>query len=231
MNKAKYKERIRKLLALSESPNENEAKSALLKAQALMAEYKISEAEVRDLKLKDEKVEIVETDIVFTGKTDPWVFRLALLIAENYACETWYRCYRGRQSSWICFMGLESDVRICESAFTYAVNYIRDKYDDFKKEYKGTGVKNIKTHYNSYAYGFIEGMRDSYNQQKASQCLDLVIVVPEKVKTQYNNMKFSRSSMSTSYGENEGSAAYSKGRSEGRSYGSTKGISGLKITG
>lgn len=34
-----YKDKIRKLLSLAESPNEHEAKSALLKARALMAEH------------------------------------------------------------------------------------------------------------------------------------------------------------------------------------------------
>ena len=38
-----YKEKIRKLLALAESENENEAKAALLKARELMAEHKLSE--------------------------------------------------------------------------------------------------------------------------------------------------------------------------------------------
>ena len=37
-----YREKIKKLLALSESSNEHEAKSALLKAKKLMAEHKLS---------------------------------------------------------------------------------------------------------------------------------------------------------------------------------------------
>lgn len=45
-----YKEKIKKLLALSKSPNEHEAQSALAKAQQLMAEHKISMAEVEDKK-------------------------------------------------------------------------------------------------------------------------------------------------------------------------------------
>lgn len=36
-----YKDKIKKLLALAESPNENEAQAALLKARQLMAEHKI----------------------------------------------------------------------------------------------------------------------------------------------------------------------------------------------
>ena len=38
-----YKERIRKLLALAKSPEENEAKAALLKARRLIAEHKLTE--------------------------------------------------------------------------------------------------------------------------------------------------------------------------------------------
>ena len=40
--------KIRKLLALSESPNEFEAQAALLKARKLMAEYKLTEAELHE---------------------------------------------------------------------------------------------------------------------------------------------------------------------------------------
>ena len=43
------RDKIKKLLALATSPNENEAKSALLKAKKLMMDHKISEAEVQGL--------------------------------------------------------------------------------------------------------------------------------------------------------------------------------------
>ena len=44
-----YKEKIRKLLALAESPNEHEARAALLKARQLMAEHKLTETELKDV--------------------------------------------------------------------------------------------------------------------------------------------------------------------------------------
>ena len=44
-----YREKIKKLLALSESSNEHEAKSALLKAKKLMAEHKIAEIDLEDI--------------------------------------------------------------------------------------------------------------------------------------------------------------------------------------
>ena len=49
-----YKEKIKKLLSLSKSPNEHEAQSALAKAQQLMAEHKISMAEVEDKEKRKE---------------------------------------------------------------------------------------------------------------------------------------------------------------------------------
>ena len=39
-----YKDKIRKLLALAQSPVEAEAKAALLKARELMAKHKLTEA-------------------------------------------------------------------------------------------------------------------------------------------------------------------------------------------
>ena len=61
MAETDYKEKIRRLLALAESPNEHEAKSALLKARELMAKHKLTEAELVDV--KKQTVEKVLTDI------------------------------------------------------------------------------------------------------------------------------------------------------------------------
>lgn len=54
-----YRKKIEKLLALSSSPNEHEAKAALLKARQLMAEHKLSE---KDFK-RNAGREVVEIEI------------------------------------------------------------------------------------------------------------------------------------------------------------------------
>lgn len=53
-----YKEKIRKLLTLAESPVEAEARAALLKARQLMAEHKLTERECREV---EKQVVIVKT--------------------------------------------------------------------------------------------------------------------------------------------------------------------------
>jgi len=71
------KKRIKKLLALSKSPNENEAMAALQKAQELMEEYRITEAEC---------VYASQT-VKATKRESAWRSTLANTVASLYACE------------------------------------------------------------------------------------------------------------------------------------------------
>lgn len=64
------KDKIAKLLALAESPNEAEAKAALLKARELMAKNKLTPEECQ--KQKNQKVVKDFTDIQCTAMTNPW---------------------------------------------------------------------------------------------------------------------------------------------------------------
>lgn len=78
--------KIRKLLALSESPNEFEAQAALLKARQLMAEYKLTEAELHE---GNKKVKTIKTSISCTKQTNFWIFTLLakITVARLYMKE------------------------------------------------------------------------------------------------------------------------------------------------
>ena len=52
----KVVEKIKKLLALSESSNEHEAKVSLLKAQELLAKHKLSLKEVKEFKIYNNSI-------------------------------------------------------------------------------------------------------------------------------------------------------------------------------
>lgn len=73
-----YKEKIIKLLALAESPNEHEARAALLKARQLMAEHKLTEAELKDV--EKQQIKDVRTDITCSKRRDPWIVSLSAII-------------------------------------------------------------------------------------------------------------------------------------------------------
>lgn len=70
-----YKEKIRKLLALAESPVEAEARAALLKARQLMAEHKLTERECRAA--EKQAVRDVLTDITYSKRREPWIIPLS----------------------------------------------------------------------------------------------------------------------------------------------------------
>ena len=73
-----YKEKIRKLLALAESPVEAEARAALLKARQLMAEHKLTERDCREA--EKQTVKDVLTDITCSKRREPWIVPLSATI-------------------------------------------------------------------------------------------------------------------------------------------------------
>jgi len=77
-------ERIRKLLALAQSANENEAQAAALKAQELLAEHNLREA---DLHEADDEF-VIDGELLSDSR--PWRRKLAANVARLYFCEYYY---------------------------------------------------------------------------------------------------------------------------------------------
>jgi predicted RNA-binding Zn-ribbon protein involved in translation (DUF1610 family) len=95
-------ERIRKLLALADSPNENEAAAAAEKAQALMLRYGNEMAAVAAA--GGERLAVDEH--VVGGKVDPWRRMLAAAVARSAAGEiVWAPEGDGRAHGKIFFYG------------------------------------------------------------------------------------------------------------------------------
>lgn len=154
---ADIKEKIAKLLALAESPNEAEAKAALLKARELMAKNKLTPEECQ--KQKNQKVVKDFTDIQCTAMTNPWAASLSAVIADNYCCRAINRKRKGYKTATIGFIGLEDDFEICKRIFLYAYDCIastckreikRNPWDD-----RGTYRKAV----NAYGWGFAMACR------------------------------------------------------------------------
>lgn len=177
-----YKDKIRKLLALAESPVEAEAKAALLKARQLMAEHKLTERDCREaekLAVKD-----VLTDITCSKRRDPWIVNLSAVIGENYCCKGYRRHYHGHQTQYSGFIGLEDDVEICVAIFKYAVDCIRAGVKRIKKENEGYYSNYVKNLCDSYGYGFVNGISAAFEAQQEANKEEwgLVLVMPKEVK-------------------------------------------------
>lgn len=181
-------DKIAKLLALAESPNENEAKAALLKARELMVENKLRPEQITPK--KDEKVIKREIGITCTKMTNTWAVRLSAIIAEHYCCGA-YRNHRHREKKiTIGFVGFEDDFMVCEKIFKYAFDCVVDYCEEIKNAHRdGWPAAYIRRMCNAYGDGFCSGLRAAFREQsKEHQEWGLVLVTPKEVTDEMNLM-------------------------------------------
>lgn len=177
-----YKDKIRKLLALAESPVEAEAKAALLKARQLMAEHKLREEDC----LEPEKLKVKKAlvGVTCTKRLNAWMTDLSATIAENYCCTAFRSRRRGMQTIEIGFIGFEDDFEVCERIFKYAVDCVLSRCKSIRKEYRDiyTG-KHLGKMCDAYGYGFARGVAEAFERQtQENQEWGLVLVIPQEVK-------------------------------------------------
>lgn len=126
MSKSKIVEKIQKLLALGQSPNEAEAQSALQKAMELMDMYNIQQ---EDLKVEDSMESL---DYLKAGKVATWVKLLSVAVGKLTSCKA--LVYSGKGVKAIRVWGKESNLVV----FSHTMNYLVEVCDRLTVE-KGYG--------------------------------------------------------------------------------------------
>ncbi len=182
-----YKEKILKLLPLAESPNENEAKLAILKARQLMAEHKLSEAEVKDL--SKQEVQKIITDIFCSPRKNPWIVPLSEVISENYCCKAFRRKEKYKQILQVGFIGLQDDVEVCIAILKYAMDCINSGIKIIRHRYGPSKATTIQS--NSYAIGFVNGIETAFQrqQQENQSTWGLILTTPQEVLDAISGME------------------------------------------
>lgn len=218
------KDKIKKLLALATSPNENEAKAALLKAKKLMMDHKISEAEVQGLN-KQELIHLQCDDVRWTTDSgEIWVANLADLIADNHLCSCSWLTRKGTRTHILCIHGLGTDVELCKSVIEYAVGFVRGKV---KIEQRRRTTSDPKAVAASYAKGFILGMELMYDEQKDEHPeWGLVVSKPQEVDEYMKSL--GERNVRTRKTEFD-PFAYMKGQNDGRQFNTHRVLEGGAI--
>ena len=172
--------KIKKVLELSKNnPSEEEARSAALKAQKLMAEYHIALSEVESV----EDIDNIVEKPVNVGMGNKWKYSLAGIIAKNFRCKYFFY---GKGT--VVFYGYEVDTEIASETFhflyktgikmaTSYYNKLRNDATKYGKAFNGMGIKNC------FLVGYMEGIKEELDKQ----CMALMIVVPQKVQEEYSN--------------------------------------------
>lgn len=182
-------DKISKTLKLgTNNNNENEAQSAILAAQRLMAKYHISQEDINDFINENENTdtEVIEERAENEMNNDKWKRRLMVTIAKNFRCDVYY--YGGK----LVIVGAKEDILISKRIYLYAKQSILNSFKKFYKEnYDPYAVNSsMRNKYKrEFAFGFINGLREKFEEQKANSELSLVVVNPN-VKEYLNNINF-----------------------------------------
>ena len=184
---SKITEKIAKLLALAESPYEEEAKAALLQARRLMAEHKLMPEDIEPQANKKVIQECV--GVTCTKLSSPWTVYLSTLIAAHYCCRPYRSSVHGSKVSEIGFIGMEDDFKLCKLAFLYAYDCVASRCRQIRTQ-KGYPAKALREMCNSYGWGFCRGLSAAFQKQGAEhQEWGLVMVVPQAVEDAVSKMK------------------------------------------
>lgn len=168
-------EKIKKMMALADNnPSEEEALSVALQAHKLMVKYNIHEDEVTLEEVKEDIVSVFSQQ-KHNSHLKAWRKQLGAVVASAFRC----KCYVSGQD--VVFRGYREDAQIALDVYLmlYTVGN-RLACDACKEPYETKGT--VKGAYNSYAYGFLHGVSDAFDQQ----CTALMIVIPKEVEEDWS---------------------------------------------
>jgi hypothetical protein len=200
---SKIVDKILKLLALGKNnPNESEAQAAILKAHELMAEFGIDA-----IAADDEKITYSTEKCEHKGDRK---FRrnLAYIIASNFRCQNYL--YNGQ----VTLFGRTSDVSIAKEVFEYAYSFAYKESNRLYADCRRGGL-NAKGVVNSYALGFLSGLKEKLDAQSTA----LMVIMPPDVIDEYESVKKELGLRNTTFrlsASRTDIVAYNRGVTDGR---------------
>lgn len=141
-------EKISKLLALANSPNEHEAASAAEKAAELLAQHNLSVADLGQDKDEDITKGIVDK----TGRYVTWKMWILAGIANANGCQA----MRSKNTGEMRLVGTETNITVSQSVYKYLTAVV----DKLVKQHRGKGRAFI----NAFRVGCATRLRERLEQ-------------------------------------------------------------------
>lgn len=212
MKVEKVIEIIKKLLVVTtdRGASENEARTAALRAQELMAKYDISVVDVEGESTSDE---IVDCDVT-VGNGNKWKYSIAQIVAANFCCKVYMH-----GTSTIIFYGYKKHAEVAKEVFTFLYNTGNKLADRCYAEYyyKGEPTKGVK---NTFLIGYCHGIKSVLEKQ----CTALALVIPKEVNEAFDEKMKGAKSRSATLRVSYNQGAYEKGVQEGRNTANARSI-------
>lgn len=180
MKKEKCIEIINKLLRLSNSSNEHEAKLALEKAYTLMLKYDISKDDVGE-----PMGEVIEykTSIYYTEYKNNYICTLANNIAEFYRCVSCSTYTNKSKKRTVVLMGNKDDCKIAESVILFIKSHVDKWFTEYRrKNRRKYTLEYLQATRNNYGEGFTKAIIELLEDKRkfAQQEWGLVVTIPQE---------------------------------------------------
>lgn len=177
--------KIQKLLALANDANDEESMSALAKAQELMLSYGISEEEVFEYKQVSFEENVVDF-VVYQGKPQKWLYRLAGIIAWNFRVKFYYVAGTPVE---LHFLGTKTDVEIADITFHYAKGSIAYCARKFMQRPEIKRKRKQKWQLKQdYIQGYLVGLQEQFWEQVTTNGYELALQVPRHVEKEFDRL-------------------------------------------
>jgi hypothetical protein len=213
-------EKIRKLLALTNSSNEHEAALAAGHAQRLLSEHNLAMADIEAVH-KPDTADKVETSV---SKTLPkWMRHLCAGVSTAFDCQAIHHPSTGKMT----FIGVGADAQVAAYTFNYLDRTVRKLCSNYMKHHVSSSIPNRHRELmrQSYYLGAVSTINTRLREQKTQTPVTTGALVPLKnalIKQAMNEIGTIRTMHSRrSYIHSD---AYLKGQDDGRQVGIQKGI-------
>lgn len=225
-------EKIKGLLALAnDHKNDEECQTAFIMAQKLMIKYDISSSQVEETKENNEEI---EKSVVTVYKTLFWWERmLASIISKNFRVTNYteWIIKKGekRKKRRVMFLGYEKDVALAKEMYIlaydvlthYTKNFVEQHYTDTNEKRNRGNTERLK---NSYIQGFLNGLKEKFEDQisEMREEYGLVLLTPVKVQEAYDKKFEGKPGLPLTIPSIEERKAYEQGFHDGKKVDYTK---------
>jgi hypothetical protein len=158
----KILDRVKKLLALAESDNENEAAVAAGAAQRLLLEYNLTISDLSKVTKEDSSIEEKAIDV--QGRLSAWRLTLCEGIVRAFGCRVLISKGYGKTS--LLVVGAPNDVAVAQVTYEYLTDVVNKLT---KRNARGGG----RTYANSYRRGVVARLQERLEEQTKQNKEDL----------------------------------------------------------
>ncbi len=226
-------EKIQKLLALSESPNQHEAEAAAQKAQKMLSKHNLTIDAVSFE--QGNNTDVIDTSLFeFTGSMKKWRYELMRRVIVSVDCDAVYHSSNNTITA-VTIYGLDQNVQCAIYIYKYLENTINilrkvyvKQYNKSHKERTGDSLTlNQRYHIEkSYTLGIVNSVGLKLRQQKTDTPPTPGALVPiigalieQKKQDDFQKIRIIRTKKTTIY-----STAFNQGQKDGNNIPIHKGI-------